>query len=132
MPTKVVTWGHPAFGGHSATVQKQLSNVQHIQATQGAFAAVLENKCVVTWGDPDFGGDSSAVKEQLQNVQHIQGTSSAFAAILDNGHVVTWGDPKAGGDSSAVQQQLMNSQVERTLAAHSSCRKRNGVLNGMS
>ena len=43
-----------------AAVQDQLRGVQHVQATPGAFAAILENGSVVTWGDADFGGDSSA------------------------------------------------------------------------
>ena len=36
-----VNWGSPEHGGDSSSVEEQLSNVQHIQATQGAFAAVL-------------------------------------------------------------------------------------------
>ena len=39
----VVTWGHPDDGGDSGKVQERLKNVQHIQATERAFAAVLDN-----------------------------------------------------------------------------------------
>ena len=81
-------------------------NVQAIQATRRAFAAILGNGSVVTWGDDEDGGDSSAVQEQLRSVQAIQATRRAFAAILGNGSVVTWGDVELGGDSSAVQGQL--------------------------
>ena len=63
-------------------VHEQLKNVQRIQATARAFAAILDNGSVVTWGDPDNGGDSSVVEEQLKDVQHIQATACAFAAIL--------------------------------------------------
>ena len=45
----VVTWGHADFGGDSSAVQDQLRGVQHVQATPGAFAAILENGSVVTW-----------------------------------------------------------------------------------
>ena len=91
-----MTWGDPDDGGDSSHVQEQLRNVQHIQATRYAFAAVLESGAVVTWGDPDDGGDSSHVQEQLRNVQHIQATRYAFAAVLESGAVVTWGDPEFG------------------------------------
>jgi hypothetical protein len=70
-------------------VQDQLRNVQQIQSTSGAFAAILADGSVVTWGDPDYGGDSSEVEDQLQNVQQIQGTQNAFAAILADGSLVS-------------------------------------------
>ena len=53
---EVVTWGDPKYGGDSRQVQAQLRNVQHIQATQNAFAAILESGAVVTLG---YGGDST-------------------------------------------------------------------------
>ena len=53
------------YGGHSSQVQEQLRNVQHIQATLGAFAAILESGAVVTWGRAVCGGDSRKVHEQL-------------------------------------------------------------------
>ena len=37
----VVTWGHAAGGGDSRDVQDELKNVQQIQATGYAFAAIL-------------------------------------------------------------------------------------------
>ena len=46
-----MTWGDAEFGGDSSTVQTQLKNVQQIQASSGAFAAILEDGIVVTWGD---------------------------------------------------------------------------------
>ena len=67
----VVTWGDDRYGGDSSAVQKQLRNVQAIQATDFAFAAILGNGSVVTWGFGGLGGDSSAVQEQLRNVQAI-------------------------------------------------------------
>ena len=72
-------------------MQDQLKNVQQIQATKQAFAAILGDGSLVTWGHPDKGGDSSAVQDQLKNVQQIQAGEQAFAAILGDGSVVTWG-----------------------------------------
>ena len=40
---ETVTWGHPVQGGDSRQVKEQLRNVQHIQATKYAFAAILES-----------------------------------------------------------------------------------------
>ena len=41
--------------------------VQQIQATRGAFAAILTDGSVATWGDAGAGGDSSAVQHQLRS-----------------------------------------------------------------
>ena len=88
-------------------MQHQLKNVQQIQASDDAFAAILGDGSVVTWGHVGLGGESSAVQDQLKNVQQIQETGTgAFAAILGDGSVVTWGVAKLGGDSSAVQDQV--------------------------
>ena len=54
------------FGGDSSTVQSQLKNVQQIQASERAFAAILEDGSVVTWGAAFTGGDSNAVQSQLK------------------------------------------------------------------
>ena len=54
------------LGGDSSAVQGQLKNVQQIQASLSAFAAILSDGSVVTWGDPDYGGNSSAVQGQLR------------------------------------------------------------------
>ena len=103
---KVVTWGHPGYGGDSSEVKDQLKGVQQIQATDQAFAAILADGSLVTWGIPDSGGDSSEVQDQLKGVQQVQATYSAFAAILADGSVVTWGNPGSGGDSSAIADQF--------------------------
>ena len=102
----IVTWGEEDHGGDSSAVPDQLKGVQQIQATEQAFAAILEDGDVVTWGNADYAGDSSAVRDQLRGVQQIQATDDAFAAILEDGSVVTWGDARSGGDSSAVRDQL--------------------------
>ena len=81
-----------------------------VQASDGAFVAILGDGSVVTWGSAACGGDSSAVQDQLKNVQQIQASRGAFAAILDDGSVVTWGYAIHGGDSSAVQDQLKTVQ----------------------
>ena len=66
-----MTWECHDSGGDSNAIQEQLRNVQAIQATESAFAAILGNGSVVTWGDDAAGGDSSAVEEELRNVQAI-------------------------------------------------------------
>ena len=70
-------------GGHSSAVRDQLKGVEQIQATNSAFAAILQDGSVVAWGDQYWGGDSSAVQDQLKGVQKIQATDTAFAAILE-------------------------------------------------
>lgn len=60
-----MTWGDPATGGDRSAVQEQLIKVEHVQATCGAFAAVLADGSIVAWGDPGRGGDS-AVQDFLQ------------------------------------------------------------------
>ena len=84
-------------------MQEQLRNVQHVQATEGAFAAILESGAVFTWGGPSWGGDRSQLQEQLRHVQHIQATRSAFAAILESGAVVTWGGLDWGGQQPGAR-----------------------------
>ena len=77
----MVTWGDPRSGGDSSEVQDQLHDVQQIQATSKAFAAIRADGSVVTWGDRRYGGDSRLAQNQLHEVQQIQATESAFAAI---------------------------------------------------
>ena len=86
----------------SSEVQDKLKGVQEVQATAGAFAAILSDGSVVTWGAPVFGGDSSQVQD-LKGVQQVQATESAFAAILADGSVVTWWSD-TGGDGSQFQE----------------------------
>ena len=42
-------------------MQEQLKNLQYVQASVGAFAAILGDGHVVTWGPTRYGGDSNAV-----------------------------------------------------------------------
>ena len=46
----VLTWGDPEFGAVSSEVQSHLKNLQQVQASFGAFAAILGDGSVVTWG----------------------------------------------------------------------------------
>ena len=63
-----MTWGDPVNGGDISAVQDQLKNMQQIQASDHAFAAILGDGSVVTWGSRVFGGDSSAVQDLLKPV----------------------------------------------------------------
>ena len=116
--SEIVTWGATEYGGNSSAVGDQLKGVLQIQATCGAFAAILADGSVVTWGSGHAGGDSSAVRDQLKGVQQIQATERAFAAILEDGSVLTWGDAQEGGDSLAVRGQLKGvKQIQGTAYA---------------
>ncbi|CAJ1443361.1 unnamed protein product [Effrenium voratum] len=106
----VVSWGDPAKGGDSSGVKEKLIHVRQIEATFGAFAAILEDGTVVAWGDPASGGDCSMVRERLKDVRQIRGTRRAFAALDGSGSVVTWGDPDFGGDCREVQARLQGVQ----------------------
>ena len=98
-------------------MQDQLKSIQQIQASNGAFAAILSDGSVVTWGRRNAGGDSRAVRNQLKIVQQIQASNYAFAAILSDGSVVAWGDRRSGGDSRAVHDKLkgISSATDRLL-----------------
>ena len=62
-----MTWGHAEYGGDSSSVQAQLIDVHEIQASGGAFAAILGDGSVVTWGAAQYGADSSSVQDQLRS-----------------------------------------------------------------
>ena len=44
-----MSWGYADFGGDRSAVQDQLKNVQEIQTTGKAFAAVLCDGLVTLW-----------------------------------------------------------------------------------
>ena len=67
-----MTWGSVFGGGNSSAVRDQLENVQQIQATRFAFAAILGDGSVVSWGRAGFGGDNSAVRDQLDNSDDVE------------------------------------------------------------
>ena len=96
-------------------MRDQLTNVQQIQATHRAFAAILGGGSVVTWGTDSYGGDSSAVQDQLKNVQQICASNNAFAAILGDGSVVTW---SAAG---CLGEQLKNVRPDQSLRWNFCC-----------
>ena len=125
----IFTWGNPNYGGDSSAVRDQLRGVQQIQASERAFAAILEDGSVVTWGRAKYGGDSSAVRDQLKGVQQIQAAQWAFAAILKDGSVVTWGERRFGGDSSAARDQLEGvQQIQGTQRAFAAILKDGSVV----
>eukprot|EP00439_Symbiodinium_sp_Y106_P086001 s10_g30.t1 len=64
-------------------------NVQQIQASRGAFAAIHGDGSVISWGTAKYGGNSSAVQAQLKNANQIRATDGAFAASLCDGSIVT-------------------------------------------
>ena len=67
----VTTWGDTAHGGDSSAVQDQLKDVQQIQATDSAFAAVLVDGSVAICGNASAGSDKSDMQEYLKDVSQI-------------------------------------------------------------
>ena len=74
---------------------------QHIQATEQAFAAILDDGSVATWGNPEMGGDSSMVQEQLNDVRRIQATWVSFAVASSRRVANTPHAPESASDSQA-------------------------------
>ena len=91
------------FGGDCGRLQHRLHDIQRLQRTHGAFAALHEDGDVTVWGHADYGGDASSVSDQLKDVCEIQATESAFAAIKDDRRVVAWGAYAFGGACGAVR-----------------------------
>ena len=56
----MVTWGDPGYGGDSNHVQESLQQVQEVQASKRAFAAILTDGSVVTCGCPEEAGAESS------------------------------------------------------------------------
>ena len=54
---KVVMWRHAAT---RPSVQDQLRKFRQPEATNFAFAPILEDESVVTWGKPEYGLSHSA------------------------------------------------------------------------
>ena len=90
-----MTWGAPDDGGDSSKVQDELKDVQQLQATTRAFAAILADGSVVTWGHC---WSICQVEDQLRNVRQVRGTGYAFAALRSDGSLVAWGKPMCGGE----------------------------------
>ncbi|CAJ1441744.1 unnamed protein product [Effrenium voratum] len=104
----VVTWGFIR--------DARRLDVQAIQCSDAAFAALSADGAVTTWGDPRCGGDSSAV-QPLHRVRALQSSAGAFAALDLDGRAVAWGDPGSGGrgETSAAVRCLAASR--RAFAA---------------
>ena len=99
-----------------------LSNTVQVQASDEAFAAILDDGSVVTWGDAGSGGNSTAAQKRLKTVQQISACRhGAFAAILEDGSVVTWGDPDYGGDSGAVQGSAQRCAADPSFSPRFCC-----------
>ena len=49
--SRIVAWGRPDHGSDSSAVQDQLRNVQQVQGTGAAFAAILADGSLITWGN---------------------------------------------------------------------------------
>jgi len=116
----VTTWGHPASGGDSSAVSRDIAEgVIGIYSNERSFAALKQNGSIITWGDQESGGSCDMVREQLScNVQSVSSTRSAFAALRGDGSVITWGAASAGGNSFNVRHKL-NKDVLQVCATRS-------------
>eukprot|EP00435_Cladocopium_sp_Y103_P029347 s2414_g7.t1 len=101
--------GVTSCGGDGPDASQQ-GVARYIQATDKAFAAILDTGNVIAWGDPLMGGDCSQMQHELTDVIAVQRTSQAFAALRADGCVITWGHPAAGGCSAKVRTLLRNIQ----------------------
>lgn len=75
----------------------ELSDVQCLVATDGAFAARMRTGAVVTWGCEEKGGNCLQVRSDLVDVRQICSSRGAFAALTGSGRVVVWGQRESGG-----------------------------------
>eukprot|EP00435_Cladocopium_sp_Y103_P069186 s44_g32.t2 len=112
--SSVVAWGNDDLRG-----TRQWKDVQHIQASESAYVAILTDGSVAMCGGLPY--CETPMPNQLTNVQYIQATQHAFAAICSDGTVASWGHKRFGGDSSIVQQKLVQVQAiqasDRAFAA---------------
>eukprot|EP00435_Cladocopium_sp_Y103_P062303 s191_g23.t3 len=110
---RIITWGYT-----DQPVRNQPMNVQQIESSTHAFAAIMGDGSVVTWGNQEHGGRSEDVQSQLRNVQQLKATNGAFAAILADKSVVTWGNTKFAADCRRVRDQLKDvQQIQASGAA---------------
>eukprot|EP00746_Dinoflagellata_sp_MGD_P019008 gnl/MRDRNA2_/MRDRNA2_144139_c0_seq1.p1 gnl/MRDRNA2_/MRDRNA2_144139_c0~~gnl/MRDRNA2_/MRDRNA2_144139_c0_seq1.p1 ORF type:complete len:362 (-),score=98.45 gnl/MRDRNA2_/MRDRNA2_144139_c0_seq1:260-1345(-) len=134
----VVSWGSGGVTGyfyfndyhHQAVqlgfvnVREQLTqDVQSIQTTVSAFAALKLDGSVVSWGSGDPWGRQlgfSKVRDKLtMDVQCVYASKAAFAALKADGTVVAWGDDKKKAKKMA--NDSMEEQIGKTPKAKSCC-----------
>ncbi|CAE7948645.1 HERC2 [Symbiodinium sp. KB8] len=65
-------------------MQPILRDVQQIQSSDEAFAAILWDGTVVTWGQDAWGGDCSMVQKQLREVREIQDIFRWVVTVMGN------------------------------------------------
>jgi len=87
---KIVTWGHPDYGGDSSSVAHDLKSeeIAKVVSTELAYAVLTQNGKIIAWGDSDF----SKYKDQLQsNVVNLEvDDNTGFVANKSNGTEIRW------------------------------------------
>lgn len=89
-------------------------SVEHVAATDTAFAALLTNGSILCWGDFVGGGYMDDVVINARDVWRIYSNNGAFVALSSNGRIsLAWGDPFSGGylSSSAQVESLVAVQA---------------------
>ena len=88
----VHTWGGHTRYRELVSMPKDLSGVARLDANDGAFVAVKDNKQVVIWGSSHSANPSDAVRAALaRGVEEVCSSGSVFIARLVSGEFVHWG-----------------------------------------
>ncbi|WP_299494384.1 Ig-like domain-containing protein [uncultured Shewanella sp.] len=100
---KVVAWGEAWSGGDPYAfapgfyngidgILGELTDVEHIYSTVGAFLAQKSDGSLVAWGVNTYGGDpQNIIAEVGQDAAVIVASQSEFVVATDDGRVYLWG-----------------------------------------
>ena len=88
----VVSWGSNKHGGDSSHLKDQLRDIQCIQTSARAFAALTSRGRVLSWGmQSEFQEVLIPPEQGSHEITEIQSNEHSFAAITKDGSVITWG-----------------------------------------
>ena len=102
----VVTWGDADDGGDSSAVQEQLRDVQQIQASDTAFAAI---RVMDLWSPGAMPTMVATAARYRSSCEMCSRSKLLNMHLLQSWAMDLWSPgvmPTSGGDSSAVQDQL--------------------------
>ena len=109
---KVVSWGHPDFGGAQGSKVNDLqSEVIQIYASYQAFTALKDDGSLVVWGgiqDETYAnidnkkhsylqGYVGDISNELHNIRYVVSNGLSFAALRGDGIAICWGHENYGG-----------------------------------
>ena len=82
--------GKERYGGDPGEKQTELTDVESLAATNGAFAAKKRDGRVVVWGHADRGGDAGKKQVELVDIVSLGSSKYAFAAMKRDGTFICW------------------------------------------